>query len=241
MVGGGHVHKCAPEKAKYAWKCISVCAGHICQHAAGVGIYGRVCGASVSDGSSFEMLPFKVCFFHLGWFSCCGFSRKHQHLFWVCLPHARQFLMFYSFTHLSPKTENWSNFSFWMKKKIFHSTIWSKNSDNWTTWKNRLKMMRGGWLIHSGLNLQIFPINLWLQLGHLPSQHWGDGWFEWHERDRLFSSNGWNPEKTGRGNIKNIQNWHLLLMFHLAKNKKPWSSHRFEECFWNVTWQIQQE
>lgn len=57
------------------------------------------------------------------WHSTCVFSiwdgsvavdfpGNIQHLFLVCLLHAQHFLMFYCFTQYSPKTENWSNFSF---------------------------------------------------------------------------------------------------------------------------------
>lgn len=48
-------------------------------------IYRHVCArAPFSNGCSFEMLlAFKVCFFHVGWFSCCGFSREHS--WFVCL------------------------------------------------------------------------------------------------------------------------------------------------------------
>lgn len=118
MVGGGHVHKCAPEKAKYAWKCISVCASDIFKHAADVwNIWPGVCAEHRSAMVPLLKCCHSKCVFSIWDGSVAADFQGTSAFVLVCLPHAQHFLIFYSFTPLSPKTENWSNFSFWMNKK----------------------------------------------------------------------------------------------------------------------------
>lgn len=149
--GRGHVDKCAPEKAKYAWKCISICACNIFKHATDVwNISSRVPQSTdqrwllIWNVVSIQSVFFPCGMVQLLWI----FQGTFNILFLVCLPHAQQFLKFYCFTQYSPKTENWSNFYFfYLFLKSFSPQFGFKNSDNWTTWKNRLKIMRGGQLV----------------------------------------------------------------------------------------------
>lgn len=119
-------------------------------------IYRHGCArAPFSDGCLFEMLlAFKVCFFLVGWFSCCGFSREHSAFcsWFVCLILSISW-RFIDSQNTAQRKRTEVSFLFFLK--TFSPQFEFKNSDNWTTWKKQIEDNER-WPIHTGVNMFTF-------------------------------------------------------------------------------------